>query len=319
MARTSGFAFLLMLGLGLPSCAPPEVPLRVGANAWPGYEPMFLARSLGCYEGHPIQLLVFPSTVEIIRAYRNGLIDVAAVTLDEALLISQTQPSQHRIVLACDGSHGADVILARPQFPTLHDLQGRRVGVETTALGAYVLARALEQVGLEPTDVTTVEVPLSRHVAAFTTGQVDAVVTFEPHRSTLLAAGAATVFDSSKIPGEIVDVLLTRRELSDSQSQALAALVSGWFRGLDHLRQHPDDAARRSAPRANVTPQQFLDSLQGLQLYDLQDNLRMLGSTSENLNPALQRLSDVMFRHRILSRPIEPPLLDDRFLRMAPP
>jgi NitT/TauT family transport system substrate-binding protein len=304
------FGLLLTLVLGLSSCAPPESPVRVGANAWPGYEPMFLARSLGYYDQHPLQLMVFSSTAEIIRAYRNGLIDVAAVTLDEALLISQTQPDRHRIVLVCDASHGADVILAQPEFQSLDELRGRRVGVETTALGAYVLARALERIGLAPADVTTVEVPLLRHVTAFTTGQVDAVVTFEPYRSTLLDAGARKVFDSSEIPGEIVDVLVTPRELSDSQERTLTALVSGWFRALEYLRQHPADAAQRIAPRAKVTPQQFLDSLPGLILLDRQANLRMLGNSPENLNLTLQQLSEIMFRHKILSKAIEPPLLD---------
>ncbi len=101
--------------------------LRVGSNVWPGYEPLFLARDLGLFGGAPIQLLEFPSSTEVIRAYRNGAIDVAAVTADEALLLAESNPGQ-RIILVCDVSRGADVILARPAATSMSDLRGRRIG-----------------------------------------------------------------------------------------------------------------------------------------------------------------------------------------------
>ena len=169
---------LVLLVFALAGCDKPAPPLRVGANRWLGYEPLFLARDRGYYGGQPVQLLSFLSTTEVIRAYRNGALDVAAVTADEALLLAETLPDQ-RILLVCDFSLGADVILAKPQFPSLPDLKGRRIGVETTALGAYMLARALARAGMTAHDVTVVPMPLDEHEAAFRQDLVDAVVTHE--------------------------------------------------------------------------------------------------------------------------------------------
>lgn len=308
---------LFASAFSLPGCGQPEEPLRVGANVWPGYEPMFLARSLGYYRDYPVKLIVFSSTAEVIRAYQNGLIDVAAVTADEALIVAESQPGDHRIVLVCDSSRGADVLMAKPEFESIRQLKGRRVGVENTALGAYMLARALEWGGLAAEDVTTVAVALPKHVSAFTSGQIDAVITFEPNRSRVLAAGARQLFDSSQIPGEIVDLILTRRNLTDSQNRALAAFVAGWFRALAYLQANPHDAAARVAVREAVTPQQFLDSLQGLELTDLPQNLRLLGNSPGNLGNTLGKLSEVMLKNKILSRATESPLLDDSFIRTA--
>lgn len=318
LARTAVVAVLLFAIVlpGAPGCRPSEEPLRVGANVWPGYDLMFLARELGYYDEQTIRLIDFSSAAEVSRAYRNRLLDVAALTADEALAVTSGQ-TDHRIVLVFDFSNGADVLLSRPEIRSIEDLRGRRVGVETTALGAYMLARALEGGGLSPRDVTVVEVPLSRHEKAFAAGEVDAVVTFEPIRSRLLASGARKLFDSSQIRGEIVDVLLTRLELPEGKRRALAALVSGWFRALDYLEKHPADAAARIAPREGVTAEQFLASLGGLQLADRQANLRLLGRASDNLEATLSRLSAVMLGHGIAADTIETPLLDDALVRTA--
>ncbi|MBF0237703.1 MAG: ABC transporter substrate-binding protein, partial [SAR324 cluster bacterium] len=151
----------------------PAAPLRLGSNLWPGYELLYLAQNLGYYEGQPIQLKTFPSTSEVIRAYRNGAIDVAAVTADEALLIADTLPNQ-RIILVCDFSKGADALLAQPQFQSMSDLRGKRIGVEPNALGAYMLLRALETSGMTPQEISVIYNPLENHENAYLSGQVDA-------------------------------------------------------------------------------------------------------------------------------------------------
>lgn len=307
----------LLLAVGFAACARPERPLRVGANVWPGYEPLFLARSLGYYDRQTIQLINFSSAVEVLHAYRNGAIDVAAVTGDEALQVTETLPGL-RIVLVCDFSQGADAILAQPQFQSMRALRGRRIGVEPNALGAYILGRALELSGLTPADVTVVPVRLLANEQAYASDQVDAVVTFDPHRTRLIAAGARSVFDTTQIPGEVVDVLITRPELVESRAVALRSLVHGWFRALDYLRAHPHDAAVKMALRETMTPEEFTATLQGLELPDRAANARLLGPGQDNLVPALRRLSDIMVQYKLLLRPVDPSgLLDARFVPEA--
>ena len=85
--------------------------------------------------------------------------------------------------MVTDISNGADVILAKPEIQSLKDLKGRRVGVDSTALGAFVITRALGQVGLSPKDIEIVSLGVSEQERAFKQGIVDAVVTFEPVRS----------------------------------------------------------------------------------------------------------------------------------------
>lgn len=307
---------LFCLGLALVSCikqSPP--PLRVGSNVWPGYETLYLARSLGYYNNIPIRLVDYPSGTEEVRAYRNGEIEAAGMSIDQVLVLAATR-SDVRIVTIMDFSNGGDVILAQPEIKTLPDLKGKRVGVESTALGAYVITRALEQVGMVAQDVQIVSLGVSEHERAFKQNKVDAVVTFGPPRSKLLAAGAKLLFDSSQIPGEIVDCLIVSQDAIARQPNAVQALVTGRFKALEYLHKNPQAAARLIAPRTQVTPEQFLESLAGLRMPSLQENQKLLSKMDTSLLTGMKRLAKVMLEKDLLPVAVDPTfLLDDRLVK----
>ncbi len=310
-----GIATLTMCTVILASCTKAEPPLRVGANVWPGYETLYLARSLGYYDNTPIRLVDYPSGTEEVRAYRNGEIEAAGISIDQALVLAATNPDV-KIVVVMDFSNGGDVILGKPEIQNLQGLKSRPVGIESTALGAFIITRALEQKGMSPQDIKIVSLGVSEHERAFKTGKVDAVVTFGSARTKLLAAGAKLLFDSSQIPGEIVDVLIVREEVINQQPKALQALVDGRFRALDYLSKNPQDAASRMAPRTGVTPEQFLESLKGLSSPNLQENQKLLGKTDPSLLNGVKRLSQVMLENKLLPKAVNPAsLLDDKLVK----
>jgi NitT/TauT family transport system substrate-binding protein len=308
-------AGLLTLSIGSGCHYNLERPLRVAVNQWPGYETLYLARSLGYYEKTSIQLIDLPSGTEQVRAFRNGNVEAAAISLDQALALVDTN-ADVQVITVMDFSEGGDVILAKPEIANLKALRGKRVGVEANALGAYILTRALEQASLSTQDIQIISLGLSEHERAFKAGAIDAVVTFGPARINLLAANARQIFDSSQIPGEIVDALIVRQDVIERQPKAVQALVKGRFQALDYLAEHPQDSARRIAPRTGVTSDQFLQSLVGLRSPNLEENQKLLGKTDRSLLDAAQRLAVVMQRHRLLNQSIDiAPLLNDQFVK----
>ncbi|WP_293358728.1 MULTISPECIES: ABC transporter substrate-binding protein [unclassified Microcoleus] len=310
-----GIATVTLCTVILASCTKAEAPLRVGANVWPGYETLYLARSLGYYDNTPIRLVDYPSGTEEVRAYRNGEIEAAGISIDQALVLAATNPDV-KIVVVMDFSNGGDVILGKPEIPNLQGLKNRPVGVESTALGAFIITRALEQKGMSPKDIKIVSLGVSEHERAFKNGKVDAVVTFGSARTKLLAVGAKQLFDSSQIPGEIVDVLIVRDDVINKQPKALQALVDGRFRALDYLTKNPKDAAIRIAPRTGVTPEQFLESLKGLSSPNLEENQKLLGKTDPSLLNGVKRLSQVMLENKLLPKAVNPALLlDDKLVK----
>ncbi|HLA79721.1 MAG TPA: ABC transporter substrate-binding protein [Vicinamibacteria bacterium] len=293
------------------ACTPEPTPLlRVGTNLWPGYELLFLARDLG-YLDDSIRLVEYASASQALRAYRSGMIEAACLTLDELVLLESQSGTGARLVSVFDVSQGADALLAVPALDRLADLKGRRLGVEDTALGAFVLARVLERAGLTRADIDLVPLEVNEHERAFVEGRLDAVITFEPVRTKLLARGARVLFDSTQMPGEIVDVLVVGTEPLSRQTSQVRTILRGHFRALEYLRAQPEDAARRLARRQGVTAAEMLESLRGLQFPDLKDNLALVDGPSATLLTSGQALASVMSERRLLPRPVEVAALID--------
>lgn len=288
---------------GMAGCSrEAPAPLQVATNVWPGYEPLYLARSLGYYPDSAVRFHEMTTSADVLKAFRNHAVDGAALTLDEALLLVR-DGIDVRILLVADISHGADAIMARPAIKTIRDLKGKRVGVESMALGAYVLTRALDQAGLPPRDVTIVPVPVQEHERAYSAGEIDAVVTFEPARTRLAAQGAHSIFDSRQIPNEVIDVVVVRADMLQSRPGQVKTLEEGWFKALEYLRANPADAARLMGKREGLTAAQFKATLDGIVIPDRAENKRLLSGA---LLPPAKLLVDVMLRGKLLDRPVDP-------------
>jgi NitT/TauT family transport system substrate-binding protein len=217
-----------------------------------------------------------------------------------------------------DFSDGGDVILGQPGISDVRALKGRRIGVESTALGAFFLARALEKNGMSPQDVQIVSLELADHERAFRNGEVEAVVTFGPARSKLLKSGARQLFDSSSIPGEIVDTLAVSTDAIARNPQAVQALVDGRFKALRYFERYPEQAARLMAKRTQVTPDQLLDAFQGLKQPSLAENQALLSRKNSTLVVSMNKLVDVMIKNKLIDKKIDPSsLLDDQFVAAA--
>jgi len=282
----------------------PETALRIGTNVWIGSEPLYLARELGYLDPAVVQLVEYPSASEVLRAYRNQAIDGMVISLDElfGLAVDGLQP---RTILVVDVSHGADVVVGRPGMKSMQDLKGKSVAVESGALGAFVLSRALTLNGMQSSDVNVVHLESNEQPKAFEAGKVDGAVTFDPYRDKFLKMGATTLFDSTQIPGEIVDLVAVRAPVISKQPKAVQALLAGWFRATDYMTRDPKDAAQRMGKRLQVSGEQFLASQKGLHVPTRDENLKMLGGTAPELATSGRKLMTLMVDAKLLRAPVE--------------
>src|SRR5215467_1086212 len=299
-ARLLSVFALIALLFSLASCMrQPETALRIGTNVWIGSEPLYLARELGRLDAGTVELVEYPSASEVLRAYRNQAIDGMVISLDElfGLAVDGLQP---RVIVVVDVSHGADVVVGRKGMRSMRDLKGKSVAVEGGALGAFVLSRALAVNGMQASDVNVVHLESQEQPSAFEKGQVDGAVTFDPFRAQLLRAGATTLFDSTKIPGEIVDLLAVRSSVIDQRPKALQELLTGWFNAIGYMQRDPRDAARRMGIRQQTSGEQFLEAQQGLHVPSRDENLKMLGGTQPELAVSGRRLMALMLDAKLL-------------------
>jgi NitT/TauT family transport system substrate-binding protein len=282
----------------------PEPALRIGTNVWIGSEPLYLARELGHLDLGAVQLVEYPSASEVLRAYRNQAIDGMVISLDElfSLAVDGLQP---RAILVVDVSHGADAVVGRRGMRSMQDLRGRPVAVESGALGAFVLSRALALNGMQAADVKVVHLESNEQPSAFEKGQIDGAVTFDPYRVQLLRGGATTLFDSTEIPGEIVDLVAVRASVLEKQPNAVRALLSGWFQALEYMNVDPVGSAHRMGIRQQTSGEQFLAALKGLHIPSRDENLRMLGGAAPELALTGRRLMSLMLEAKLLREEVE--------------
>lgn len=304
IAQKIKFALLGLAVLALGSCSDSPAPLRVGTNIWIGYEPFYIARELGYYRDNTIKLLEMNNATEVSSALRAGLLDAAALTLDEALVIKQDLPDL-RIALVMDSSAGADVLLGKSNIHSLPELKGKRIGVETTAVGAILLQAALDAAQLTAQDVEIVSLSVDEHTDAFESGRVDAVVTFDPVRTRLLQSGAKTLFDSRAIPNRIIDVLVVRGTDAKEHKKQLRKLIEGHFSALDYLKQQPEKALRLMSTRLRAEPAQIADMLNGVHIQDRQENLSLLSGTPSPLDQQAGKLVRLMQDQRMLAKSVD--------------
>ena len=295
----------ILFFINLTSCSEPEKTqaLRIGTNLWPGYEPLYLAREQGYFDSEKIRLIEYTSASQVIKAYKNGLLDAAAVTLDEAisLLASGEQP---RIVLVMDISNGADVVLGQPSVKEITDIKGKKVGVEHTALGAYFINRVIEISGIKKSDITVVPLTVNQHERAFVNKKIDAVLTFEPVRTKLINEGANILFDSSQIPGEIVDVLIVDAAKIPDFKKQIKHLESGWFRALDDVNGKEDKTITLLGSRMKISDEEVLSAYEGMILpsQNMNNSLIYAGTEPEpGLLESTRRLSRVMYENKLIS------------------
>ncbi len=285
----------------LPACGrSPEKPLVIASHVWPGYELMFLAKREGWLPASGLNLLETISATDSLAALTNGQADGAALTLDEVLR-ARDDGIPLTIVLVFDISAGADAVLVGPSINTLADLEGKRIGVEQTALGALMLHNLLAKAGLPVSAVTQIPIRQDGHLQTWHKQQLDAIITYEPTTTRLSAEGARRIFDSRDIPNTIFDVLAVTPDAVSRHPEALGALVAGHLRALQHFRHNPQDAAFRMAGRMGLSGREVLNSFRGLELPDSHNNRKLLAPGEDGLWSAARELSQVMTQAGLLS------------------
>ena len=305
--KTTFYRLLLIIfTISLYSCAHDEEErvIRIGTNVWPGYEPLYLAREMKLFSSEEIQLVEYQSASEVIRAFRNHLLEAASLTIDEALLLKNDNIPV-KIVLIHDISAGADVILAKPEIRNFADLKGKRIGVESTALGAFVLTRAAQINNMNISDFEIIKLEINLHKQSYLNNEVDAVVTFDPVRTNLIKAGAHEIFNSNQIPGEVVDVMVVHEDTLKSGKKRLKAIVNAWFEALEYFNKETDSAARIMAKRLRIEPEEVIASYEGLKLPDRNTNLRLMDGVNPKLEETSVHLAEVLFKNKLINSPID--------------
>jgi len=293
---------IAMLLVSVSGCKDPKPQIRMAGIPWPGYEPLYTAQSRGYFDKN-IRLLEYPSASEVLRAYKNSNLEAAALTLDEVIFL-HSEGYTGKIILVLDVSNGSDVLLGQPGLKSPSDIKGKKIGVEYTALGAFMLARFLETNHMKVEDIQIVPVELDSHEKYFLERRVDALITFDPVKTRLVQSGANIIFDSSQIPGEIMDVLLIREDIYEKYPETVKNIKEGWYKSLEYIQNDFSAAAKEMNPRLKLSEIELKSVFDVLPLADREQNKKMFKGDSPPIRKAIEKIYQVMKNNKIIKNEI---------------
>lgn len=193
--------------------------------------------------------------VESINQYTAGQFDGCSMTNMDALSIPAGGGVDTTALIVGDFSNGNDGIVLK-DATDLAAIKGQSVNLVELSVSHYLLARALDTVGLSERDLTVVNTSDADMIAAYATDDVTAVVTWNPLLSEIEAqANATKVFDSAGIPGEIIDIMMVNTETLADNPAFGKALTGAWYEVMALIASDSDEgkAAREAMAVASGT------------------------------------------------------------------
>lgn len=217
--------------------------IYVGWMPWPYAVDSGIVKKWGDKYGITINVTQINDYVESINQYTAGKFDGVTVTNMDALTIPAAGGVDSSAIIMGDFSNGNDGVVLK-DGKTLADIKGRDINIVELSVSHYLLARGLASIGLTEKDVKTVNTSDVDIVAAFKAPESKAVVTWNPQLMEVKAEPKATeVFDSSKIPGEIEDLMVVNTATLKDNPDLGKALVGIWYETIA-LMQADTDAGK---------------------------------------------------------------------------
>ncbi|EAQ66747.1 abc transporter, periplasmic substrate-binding protein [Marinomonas sp. MED121] len=245
-----------------------------------------------------IDVVQFNDYVESMNQYTAGEFDACTMANIDALTIPAAGGVDSTALIVGDFSNGNDAVILK-NGDSLSDAKGQNINLVELSVSHYLLARGLESIGLSERDVRVVNTSDADLVAAFTTSDVTAVSTWNPLVSEILdMPNSNKVFDSSQIPGEIIDTLIVNTEVLNKHPKLGKALVGAWYEIMDKMKQ--EESVREHMGKASGTDLSGFESqlASTKMFYQAKDAVEFVKSPA--LKDTMQYVAEFSFDHGLL-------------------
>lgn len=246
--------------LGSAAHAATKQSFSVCWTIYAGWMPWEYAQTQGIVDkwakkyGIQVKVVQLNDYVESINQYTAGKFDGCTMTNMDALTIPAAGGVDSTALIPGSYSNGNDGIVLKGKGKTLKDIKGLNVNLVQFSVSHYLLARGLETVGLRERDVKVVNTSDADIAGAFASPSAQAVVTWNPQLSTVAATpGATEVFDSSKIPGEILDLMVVNTATLKDNPALGKVLVGAWFEVMAQMKAKNAAALTHMAKASGTT------------------------------------------------------------------
>ena len=229
------FSALLLSSLLLSTTAQAQDSFKVCWSIYAGWMPWAYGAESGIVKKWAdkydinIDVVQINDYIESINQYTVGEFDACTMTNMDALTIPAAGGVDSTALIVGDFSNGNDGIILKGESE-LAAIKGQNVNLVELSVSHYLLARALDSVGLSEADVQVVNTSDADMVAIYGTDDVTSVATWNPLLSEISEQpGSTVVFNSAQIPGEIIDLLVINTDTLAAHPELGKALTGAWY------------------------------------------------------------------------------------------
>lgn len=185
-----------------------KLTLAVGGKNLLYYLPLTIAEQLGYFkaEGLDVTIVDFAGGAKALQAVVGGSADVVSGAFEHT--INMQFKGQFMRAFVLQGATPQIVLginpKTMPNFKTIADLKGKKVGVSAPGSSTNVMVNfLLAKVGLKPSDVSIIGVGTGNGaVAAMRSGQIDAMSNLDPVITLLLRSGDLKIASDTRVIAE---------------------------------------------------------------------------------------------------------------------
>lgn len=250
------------------------VTLSLAVAPYIGWMPWYLANEEGAFQEyrdtHNIDVqFVSGDYASTIRKFVNREVQAVAITNIDAIAHFVREDVEADVILVMGYSNGNEAVLINPDVEHF-DLHGKDMALSQNSSRHYLLDRYLIK---NQIDFDSVSIQNTRDIdipTMFVSGKMYGVVAGNPNAAKLLSEQQAQLmFDSRRIPHEIMYLLVARREVLQENPFFSKVLLSAWFSVVERLQgSRKASTVRAMAQLAAIDPDNFANQLNTVELND---------------------------------------------------
>ncbi len=250
-------------------------PLKIGYSDWPGWVAWQVGIEKGWFKEAGVETeFVWFEYVPSMEAFAAGKVDAVTMTTGDALVTGATGAPNVAIIIN-DISNGNDMVVGGPGIESIKDLKGKKVGVEIGFVGHLLLLKGLEANGMKESDVELVNVPTHETPKALASGDVSAIVAWQPNSGQALKAvpGSKPIFSSANAPGLIYDVLAVSPTSLATRKADWEKVAKVWYKIVDFFYDPAthDEAVKLMAARVNLSAEEYAGFVKGTKIFTVDE------------------------------------------------
>jgi sulfonate transport system substrate-binding protein len=144
----------------------------------------------------------FPAFAPAAEAINAGALDAAQGSISSGVGALAQKPSFKIYAAQLDNAASEGILVKDPNIRSVAELAGKKVAVNPKGTGEYLLLKALEKAGVDPSKVERVYLGAADGATAFSSGKVDAWAAWGDFVATAKSKGARLLADGEQVGSE---------------------------------------------------------------------------------------------------------------------